>query len=68
VNTVQRRMWPFNILLIVDSAPDHATFQNLPERVKVVFIPPYVMSLIQPMEQSVILTFKTCYLKKHSLC
>jgi len=32
--------------------------------IKVVFIPPNWMSVIQVMEQAGILTFKTCYWKK----
>ncbi|GFG29801.1 hypothetical protein Cfor_00232 [Coptotermes formosanus] len=55
----------FKILLIVDDAPGHpTTVQGLCEHIKVVFIPPNTSSLIQPMDQGVIATFKAYYLKK----
>jgi hypothetical protein len=55
----------FKILLIVDDAPGHpTTIQDLCEHIKVVFIPPNTSSLIQPMDQGVIATFKAYYLKK----
>jgi hypothetical protein len=40
-NTVLKKIWPFNILLIVSNALGHPTLiQELGEHIKVVFIPP----------------------------
>jgi hypothetical protein len=45
-------------LLVLDNAPGHPTAQNgLCENVKVVFLPPNTMSLLQPMDQGIISTF-----------
>ena len=54
---------PFNILLLLDNAPGHPPFMgDFQPNVKVVHLPPNTMSLIQPMDQGVIATFKKYYL------
>ncbi|CAH2327285.1 tigger transposable element-derived 1-like [Pelobates cultripes] len=55
------------VLLIMDNAPSHPT--NLAELptcipVEVLFLPPNTTSLIQPMEQGMIATFKAYYLRR----
>ena len=55
---------PFNILLLLDSAPGHPPFMDdFHPNVKVVRLPPNTTSLIQPMDQGVIATFKKYYLR-----
>lgn len=55
----------FKILLILDNAPGHSTsLCDLNENVKITFIPPNTTSLIQPMDQGVIATFKAYYLRR----
>ena len=50
---------PFNILLLLDSALDHSPFKDdFHPNIKVVHLPPNTMSLIQPIDQGVIATFK----------
>ncbi|XP_037910151.1 tigger transposable element-derived protein 1-like [Hermetia illucens] len=54
---------PHKALLLVDNAPGHpATLNQSDENVKVVFLPPNTTSLLQPMDQGVIATFKAYYL------
>ncbi|XP_053571656.1 tigger transposable element-derived protein 1-like [Bombina bombina] len=54
---------PFNILL--DNAPGHpTTLDVMHPNVKVVFLPPNTTSLIQPMDQGVIASFKAYYLRR----
>ncbi|XP_057575413.1 tigger transposable element-derived protein 1-like isoform X2 [Hippopotamus amphibius kiboko] len=55
---------PFNVLLLLDSAPGHPPFMDdFHPSVKVVHLPPDTTSLIQPMDQGVIATFKKYYLR-----
>ncbi|XP_043291812.1 tigger transposable element-derived protein 1-like isoform X1 [Cervus canadensis] len=55
---------PFNILLLLDSAPGHPPFMDdFHPNVKVVRLPPDTAPLIQPMDQGVISTFKKYYLR-----
>ena len=55
----------FKILLILDNAPGHpASLGDLCENVKVIFLPPNTTSLIQPMDQGTIATFKAYYLRR----
>ncbi|XP_055522281.1 tigger transposable element-derived protein 1-like [Leucoraja erinacea] len=54
---------PFRILLILDNAPGHPQFINdMHPDVKVVYLPPSITTLIQPMDQGVIAMFKAYYL------
>ncbi|XP_066943489.1 tigger transposable element-derived protein 1-like [Macrobrachium rosenbergii] len=55
---------PFKILLILDNAPTHPqNIGDFNENVKVVFLPPNTTSLIQPMDQVAVATFKAYYLR-----
>ena len=55
----------FKILLIGDNNPGHpTTVQDLCEHLKVVFIPLNITSVILPMDQGMIATFKAYYSKK----
>ena len=51
----------FNVLLILDNAPGHPCIDH--PNVKVVFLPPNTTSLIQPLDQGIISTFKKHYVK-----
>lgn len=54
-------------LLLLDNAPTHPSCDILNEKdefVKVMFLPPNVTSLLQPMDQGVIETFKRYYRKE----
>ncbi|XP_032897989.1 tigger transposable element-derived protein 1-like [Amblyraja radiata] len=56
---------PFRILLILDNAPGHPRhIGNMHPYVKVVYLPPSITALIQPMDQGVISTFKAYYLRQ----
>ncbi|UYV64091.1 hypothetical protein LAZ67_2006550 [Cordylochernes scorpioides] len=46
----------FKILLILDNAPGHPNLEH--PNIKVVFFPPNTTSLIQPLDQGIISTFK----------
>ncbi|XP_046808186.1 tigger transposable element-derived protein 1-like [Lucilia cuprina] len=52
---------PFKVLLIIFNAPGHP--QDLEfENVQVIFLPKNTTSLLQPLDQGIISTFKTLYL------
>ncbi|XP_014782748.1 tigger transposable element-derived protein 1-like [Octopus bimaculoides] len=56
---------PFKVLLISDNAPGHP--QNIIDfdlNVTVVYLPPNTMSLLQPMDQGIIVVFKRYYMKR----
>ncbi|CAH3998250.1 unnamed protein product [Pieris brassicae] len=50
------------ILLLVDNCPAHSVVSNL-KCIKLVFLPPNVTSVLQPMDQGVIKALKTQYRK-----
>ncbi|CAK9825672.1 Tigger transposable element-derived protein 1 [Anthophora retusa] len=52
----------FKVLLLVDNAPGHPQLEH--ENVQVLFLPPNTTSLIQPLDQGIIATFKTYYIKR----
>ncbi|KAK3875186.1 hypothetical protein Pcinc_019926 [Petrolisthes cinctipes] len=53
------------VLLLVDNAPGHPEIcKDWCENVEVQFLPPNTTSLIQPMDQGVIATFKAYYLRR----
>ena len=47
----------FKISWLVNNAPDHSTCEYN-EKVKIMFLPPNTIFIIQPMDQGVIHTFK----------
>ncbi|XP_064421091.1 tigger transposable element-derived protein 1-like [Latimeria chalumnae] len=52
----------FKVLLILDNAPGHPeSLQFAHPNVEVVFLPPNTTSLLQPMDQGLIKTFKSYY-------
>ncbi|GFX23124.1 tigger transposable element-derived protein 1 [Trichonephila clavipes] len=51
----------FKVLLIVDSAASHPQLEH--PNVQLVFLPPNTTSLIQPLDQGIIATFKKYYIK-----
>nr|XP_012148419.1 PREDICTED: uncharacterized protein LOC105663526 [Megachile rotundata] len=54
---------PFKALLLIDNAPGHP--QDLHhENVQVVFLPKNTTSLLQPLDQGIISTFKAQYIKR----
>jgi len=64
-NIVQKKIWPFNILLIVNNALGSPTvIQELGEHIKEDIIPPDSTSLIQPMDEGAMSTYKAFYLEK----
>lgn len=50
------------ILLLVDNCPAHPKLENL-KNIRLVFLPPNVTAILQPMDQGVIRTFKAHYRK-----
>lgn len=51
----------FKVLLIVDNAPGHPHLEH--PNIKVEFFPPNTTSIIQPLDQGIISTFKKYYIK-----
>lgn len=62
----QSKEIPFKVMLIIDNAPGHPpnALINFDPRVEVVFLPPNTTSLLQPMDQGVIKTFKSYYTRR----
>lgn len=55
----------FKALVLVDNAPGHPVHvDELSENVKFVFLPPKTISVIQPMDQGELSTFKSYYLRR----
>lgn len=53
----------FKVLLILDNAPSHPqTLGN--QNIRVEFLPPNTTSVIQPLDQGIISTFKKIYIKR----
>ena len=58
-----RKNLNFKVLLLLDNATGHPRELSHPN-VKVVFLPPNTTSLIQPLDQGVISTFKAYYIRR----
>lgn len=52
----------FKIMLVIDNAPCHPKNLKHPN-IEVVFLPPNTTSLLQPLDQGIIATFKSYYIK-----
>lgn len=50
-------------LLIIDNAPSHK-LTDIPDNIKIVFLPPNTTPVLQPMDQGVIANFKAYYLRR----
>lgn len=60
---LSKRGLPFKALLLIDNAPGHP--QDLQhENVQIVFLPKNTTSLLQPLDQGIISTFKALYIKQ----
>lgn len=61
---LSKKNMAFKVLLLMDNVASHdLSLQELHPDVEVVFLPPNTTSLLQPMDQSVIATFKALYMR-----
>lgn len=60
---LKKKNLDFKVLLLLDNAPGHP--QNLTHpNIKIMFFPPNTTSLLQPMDQGIIYTFKMYYVRR----
>lgn len=60
----QEKGIPFKIILLLDNAPGHPQYlDGLNPDVKIVYLPKNTTSILQPMDQGAIATFKAYYLR-----
>nr|XP_031850389.1 tigger transposable element-derived protein 1-like [Nomia melanderi] len=62
-NYLKQKNLSFKALLLLNDAPNHPQDLSHPN-VKIVFLPPKTTSLLQPLDQGIIYTFKTYYIRK----
>lgn len=58
---MEQKALEFKVLLILDNAPGHLHLEH--NNVKIVFLPPNTTSIIQPLDQGIISTFKKYYIR-----
>ncbi|XP_023229770.1 tigger transposable element-derived protein 1-like [Centruroides sculpturatus] len=61
-NYLKQKNLDFKVLLILDNAPSHPQDLNHPN-IKITFLPPKTTALLQPLDQGIIATFKTNYIR-----
>lgn len=62
-NYLQKKNLEFKVLLLLDNAPGHPQDINHPN-VQVCFLPSNTTSLLQPLDQGIIYTFKSYYIRR----
>ena len=62
---MHQKGFPFKVLLVLDKVPGHpAQLGDFYPNVKVVYLPPNITALLQPLDQEVIASFKAYYLRR----